>query len=284
MPVAVADGIPTRYEMVGAGPPLLAFSPGGFNATLDNWSSLGIYRDLGVPGQLAGEFTCITFDRRESGRSGGRVERVSWDHYAAQGKALLDHLGIARVHLIGGCAGCSVAAAFASAYPDRVLNMVMFWPAGGARYRLSQQDRFARHLSFVSERGLDGVVSLTAGAGPAPSFGGDPRLGPWVTVIRGDQEFAAAYQRIDPSRYQVIVSGMARLLFDRDTVPGAEPEDLLGLDVPALIIPGQDRSHATSAARYLEECLPRAEYWDVPVASQTRDAVVPRLRRFLAQD
>jgi len=37
-------------------------------------------------------------------------------------------------------------------------------------------------------------------------------------------------------------------------------EDLLRLDVPVLIVPGQDASHATSAARYLEECLPRAEY------------------------
>jgi len=54
---------------------------------------------------------------------------------------------------------------------------------------------------------------------------------------------------------------MARTLFDRDTVAGPEPEDLLRLDVPALIVPGQDASHATSAARYLEECLPRGEYW-----------------------
>jgi len=40
-------------------------------------------------------------------------------------------------------------------------------------------------------------------------------------------------------------------------------------------------SHATSAARYLEECLPRAEYWDVPVAGQTEDATNARLSEFL---
>jgi pimeloyl-ACP methyl ester carboxylesterase len=72
-----------------------------------------------------------------------------------------------------------------------------------------------------------------------------------------------------------VVSGTARLMFDRDTVPGAEPEDLLGLDVPALIVPGQDDSHAPSAARYLQECLPGAQYWDVPVAEQT-DRTAPR--------
>ena len=61
---------------------------------------------------------------------------------------------------------------------------------------------------------------------------------------------------------------MGRALFDRDTSPGAEPEDLLRLDIPTLIIPGHDASHATSAARYLEECLPGAQYWDIPADEQ----------------
>ena len=74
---------------------------------------------------------------------------------------------------------------------------------------------------------------------------------------------------------------MAKSLFDRDTAPGAEPEDLLRLDIPALIVPGRDAAHATSAARYLEECLPRADYWDVPVADQTEAATTDRLMAFL---
>jgi hypothetical protein len=74
---------------------------------------------------------------------------------------------------------------------------------------------------------------------------------------------------------------MSRLLFDRDTVPGAEPEDLLALDIPALIVPGQDSSHAPSAARYLQECLPAAQYWDVPVAEQTTDTAPAHVIEFL---
>jgi hypothetical protein len=49
----------------------------------------------------------------------------------------------------------------------------------------------------------------------------------------------------------------------------------------AWIVPGRDDSHATSAARYLEECLPCAEYWDVPVAGQTEDSASKRLLEFL---
>ena len=47
------------------------------------------------------------------------------------------------------------------------------------------------------------------------------------------------------------------------------------------MVPGKDESHATSAARYLEECLPRSEYWDAPVAEQTHETAPARLIQFL---
>jgi pimeloyl-ACP methyl ester carboxylesterase len=279
MPTAVIGGITTRYEVAGSGPPLLMFSPGGFNAVLENWASFSLYRRLKLLDHLTKTYTCITFDRRESGGSGGRVERITWQDYAAQGKGLLDHLGIGRAHLMGGCAGCSAVAVFGVSFPDAAASMVLYSPAGGAQYRIRQQARFARHLAFVEEHGLAEVAALAAASGQG--FTQDPRAGPWVSVIRADPEFADRYQRQDPSRYATIVAGMARLLFDRDTVPGPEPEDLLRLDVPALIVPGQDASHATSAARYLEECLPCAEYWDVPVSGQTEETAPARVLEFL---
>lgn len=279
MPTANIDGITTRYEVTGSGPPLLMFSPGGFNATLENWTSFSLYARLNLVPRLAERYTCITFDRRESGLSGGRVERVTWHDYAAQGRGLLDQVGIERAHLMGGCVGCSVAAAFAVAWPERVASMVLYSPAGGAKYRIRQHARFARHLAYVEEHGLDGVVALARES--EAGFTQDPRVGPWVTMLRTDDEFAAAYGKQEPERYRLVVGGMVRLLFDRDTVPGPEPEDLLRLDVPALVVPGEDDSHAPSAGRYLQECLPRSEYWDVPVAEQTKDSVPLRLLQFL---
>ncbi len=280
MPSTVIDGIATRYEVVGSGPPLLMFSPGGFGAELANWTSFGLYRRIKLLEHLPARYTCVMFDRRESGESGGRVERIGWDDYAAQGKGLLDHLGIGSAHLIGGCAGCSTVAAFAARYQDRVLSMALLSPAGGPRYRMRQQARFARHLSFVAGHGLSGVVALAMES--AGGFSQDPRLGPWASVIRMDQNFAHRYALLEQDRYQVIVGGMARTLFDRDTLPGPEPEDLMTLGLPVLIIPGQDESHATSAARYLQECLPAARYWDVPVSGQTEQTVPPLLLEFLA--
>lgn len=74
---------------------------------------------------------------------------------------------------------------------------------------------------------------------------------------------------------------MPTALIDRDTAPGAEPEELLRCEIPALIVPGRDASHATSAARYLEECLPAAEYWDVLPGGQVEETAPARVLEFL---
>ena len=279
MAFATIDGIATRYEVVGDGPPLLMYSPAGFDATLDKWRTQGVYAKTRMLDHLAKHYACIVFDRRETGQSGGRVEPIGWAHYVAQGRGLLDHLGIARAHLMGGCMGCCPVAAFAVAHPERVLGMILYWPVGGAKYRIATHKRFADHLEFVAQHGLAGVVDLASREGKP--FNAEPRGGPWASVIRNDPAFAASYAKLDAAAYRRLVAGMRDALFDRDTAPGAEPEDLLELEVPALVVPGRDASHATSAARYLEECLPKSQYWDVPPDAQTEQTVPARLLEFL---
>ncbi|HEX7889908.1 MAG TPA: alpha/beta hydrolase [Ramlibacter sp.] len=280
MSVVMIDGIETRYEVRGRGEPLLMFSPGGFDATLEKWSSLGVYAKTGMLEPLAERFQCILFDRRETGASGGRVERITWQHYVAQGKGLLVHLGHARAHLMGGCMGCSPVAAFAAAHPEMVRSMVLYWPVGGAKYRIGGHQRFMQHLAFVQQEGLAAVVTLARSG--SKSFGEDPRGGPWVSVLRRDFAFAAAFEKQDVERYKLAVLATLRALLDRDTAPGAEPEELMRLDIPTLVVPGQDASHATSAARYFQECLPRSDYWDIAPAEQTAANVPARLLEFLA--
>ncbi len=279
MPSALIDGIATRYETVGNGPPLLMYAPGGFNAVVEAWTTLGSYARIKLLDHLPAHFSCIMFDRRECGQSGGRVEPVTWAHYVAQGRGLLQHLGVSRAHLIGGCMGCAPVAAFAVAHPEMVASMVLYWPVGGAKYRISSQQRFAEHLDFVRGDGLAGVVALVGKEGKP--FGADSRGGPWASVIKRDETFAAAYAARDVRDYIRICEAMRDALFDRDTAPGAEPEQLMRTEIPALIVPGHDAAHATSAARYLEECLPRSDYWDAPVEAQTEAATNSRVLEFL---
>ena len=281
MATALIDGIVTRYEVFGSGPPVLMFSPGGFDATVEKWTTQGIYAQIRPIEHLSTHHTCIAFDRRESGQSGGRVEAISWAHYVAQAKGLLDHLKIARAHLLGACMGCSPAMAFGVAHPEATSSLLLYWPVGGPHYRISSHARFAEHTQYVRREGLLGVVSRVQAEGK--SFNQDPRGGPWASVIARDAAFARSYAQQEPGGYMSTLTSMCDQLFDRDTAPGASPEELLRVDVPVLVVPGRDKTHATSAARYLEECFPRADYWDVAVADQTAATVPPRLLEFLGR-
>ena len=277
MPSAILDGINTRYEVLGDGPPLLMYAPGGFDATIEKWRTLGVYARIQLLKHLPKKYRCIVFDRRECGESGGRVEAITWAHYAKQGKLLLEHLNIERAHIMGGCMGVSCVMAFAVAYPQATRSMLLWWPVGGAKYRIKAHERFWQHLSHLRTSGLQGVVNFAVKEGKA--FNADPKGGPWASVLRHDKAFAADF--VKTSNYEQIVEQMCRNLFDRDTSPGAEPEALMRFDIPAIIIPGRDESHATSAARYLEECLPKSQYWDVRPDAQTEASASPRLLQFL---
>lgn len=282
MPTIAVDGIDTYYEIKGDGPPLLMCAPGGFDADVRKWRTQGIYADLQFIDNLSKSYTTIAVDRRDTGRSGGRVEALDWADYAHHAKGVLTALGHERAHIMGGCMGCTVATAFGVAYPETTISQVLFWPVGGARYRINGHLRFADHLAFVHRNGMQAVVDLAQD--PDKGFGKDSRVGPWVAALREHPEFAKTYAGLDVEHYKLIISRMARRLLDRDTAPGAEPEDLMRLSIPTLIVPGSDASHATSAARYLEECIPGAEYWDVPVSAQTEADTNARVLDFLARN
>lgn len=117
MPTATIDGLKVEYITRGSGPALLMFAPGGFDATMEKWRTGTAWTGMSALDALARSFTVVAYDRRESGASGGRVERLSWALFAEQGKRLLDHLGIGRAFVMGGCMGCSVATAFAARHP-----------------------------------------------------------------------------------------------------------------------------------------------------------------------
>src|SRR5256885_5996124 len=212
VPTALIDGIKTNYEVIGNGPPLLMYAPAGFDATLDKWKTQGVYARIKLLDHLPKRYSCIVFDRRECGQSGGRVERITWADYVRQGKGLLEHLGHERAHIMGGCMGCCPVMAFGVMHPEMVISMVLFWPVGGAKYRMSTHQRFTTHLAFVQEHGLAKVVETATASGK--SFGEDPRGGPWAAVIRNDTVFAASYAKLNVEQYKLIVTAMSRTLFD----------------------------------------------------------------------
>jgi pimeloyl-ACP methyl ester carboxylesterase len=277
MPTATLDGIETYYETHGSGAPILMCAPGGFDATIEKWRSASAWTGTDAIKALAAEHQVIVYDRRECGRSGGRVERLDWASYTKQGKALLDHLKVDAAWIMGGCMGCSVALAFGVHYPEMTRGLVLHWPVGGYRWKLNSQARFTRHYNFTRQNGLAEVVER---AQTSKNFWQDPESGPWAGLIASDKGFAERFAQQDLERYLGVIFTTGRTLFDRDTAPGAEPEEVMGIKTPSLIIPGDDQSHATSAAHYLRELLPKSDFWNVMPPDQTTTNVCHRVLAF----
>jgi len=277
MPTATVDGIETYYETHGSGSPILMCAPGGFDATIDKWRTASAWTGMDAIKALAAGHTVIVYDRRECGQSGGRVERLSWSSYTKHGKTLLDYLKIDSAWIMGGCMGCSVALAFGVHYPEATRGLLLHWPVGGYRWKVNSRARFMRHYNFTKQNGLKGVVERARGG---KSFWMDPEAGPWSTVIARDNEFAEKFTNQDLESYLGMIITSGRGMFDRDTAPGAEPEELMGVQAPALIIPGDDPSHATSGAHYLRELLPKADFWNVMPPEQNTQKVCEQIVEF----
>jgi hypothetical protein len=63
MATTIIDGITTRYEVIGSGPPLLMYAPAGFDATAEKRSTQGVYAKLKLLDHLPKKYTCVVFDR-----------------------------------------------------------------------------------------------------------------------------------------------------------------------------------------------------------------------------
>lgn len=290
MATATIDGLTLYYEVHGSGPAILLMAPGGFDAAVSSWHSprtvWGAVRPLDTFSQ---DWQCIAYDRRESGMSAGRIEVLSWSLYARQAKALLDSLGVREAVLLGACMGCSTAIAFAVAYPEATRGLLLHRPTGGPRWRIMARDRFQQHVDFVKKNGLKAVARLaeevggrTSAGDPGRRFWQVPSAGPWLSSLINQEALAQQLMALAPERYLEIVEQSAASLFDRDTVCGAEPEQLMALSIPASIVPGYDANHATSGARYLHECLTDSDYQDLTAAEQTRERIIQWVRASLS--
>lgn len=151
MPLATLDGLKVNYLVQGSGPHLLMLAPGGFDSTIARWTAGGVWKEMDAINALSRHFTVIAYDRREAGISGGRVEALDWSTFAAQGRALLAHLGVTQAWLAGGCMGVSVALAIAARYPQMCTGLVLHWPVGGYRWMLPPHQNGANVLEQIVE-------------------------------------------------------------------------------------------------------------------------------------
>jgi pimeloyl-ACP methyl ester carboxylesterase len=121
VPLAKVNDLTIAYDVTGAGDPLLMIN--GIGAARGAWA-------LQVPA-MSERHTVITFDNRDVGETGPGTNTAAYttDQFAHDAAGLLDHLGIAKAHVVGASMGGCIAQAFATLYPERTqtATMVCSW-------------------------------------------------------------------------------------------------------------------------------------------------------------
>jgi len=174
------DGAPLHYEIVGSGPPLLLLN--GIGLDLSAWGPL--VQALSVERQL------VLLETRGSGLSGPPPEPCTTARLAADALALLDHLSLGSVDVLGFSLGGLVAQELALLAPQRIRSLVLAATAahlpGRTRRALDawrrllqagvEADAFRREqfawvfgsATLENDALIEGALSTLAGA-PAPS-------------------------------------------------------------------------------------------------------------------
>jgi 3-oxoadipate enol-lactonase len=137
----------------GSGEPLVLLHPGIMDSTI--WDRL-------LP--LLGDHRVVRFDRRGFGQS-----PVATEEFQALSDlvAVLDHLGVARAHLVGNSMGGETSLALAVTAPERVASLTLLCPGvGGYPWpdpAPEEEELYARYQAAKEARDVATLVEIGLG-------------------------------------------------------------------------------------------------------------------------
>ena len=236
MPSLLINGANITYEEMGSGTPI-ALTPGGRQ---------GMEAVRGLAERLASQYRVIIHDRRNCGASdviiGGELsEQEIW---ADDLHELLKQLNASPAYIGGGSAGCRVSLLLAIRHPETVKGLLLWHVTGGAiaAERLGY-NYYELFMDIAIRDGMKGIVeSEFFGERVKQNPSNQERL-----LAMNTKEFIGMMQRW-------------RSFFTADKpVIGATEAELKTIQVPMVIIPGDDDIHPKVVGENLHKILPHSE-------------------------
>jgi pimeloyl-ACP methyl ester carboxylesterase len=249
MPGLRHDSLRLHYVVHGAGPPVLMLH-GGVSSFDHNFGQFGWAEALAGAGRQV-----VGLDFRGHGRSDRPHELARYGMAALVGDALavLDHLELARVALVGYSIGSAVALELMRRAPARIERAVLV--AAG-----------------------DGLVGH-----PPHSF---PLVLPDLAKVFERESYPADLPRHHSAYWKILESVGGDRLAMRALVgadyPPLSPDEAAAIDVPALVISGE-RDAVLGRGPRLAAALGRAEYLEVAGANHFALAMDPVVRTAVAR-
>lgn len=256
MPLTKVRGAAIHFEVLGAKGPWVALSPGG-RRPLEGVKPLAQ--------RMAGAgYRVLIHDRRNCGASditlgGNDPENEIW---ADDLHELLGQLKALPAVVGGGSSGCRLALLLALRHPKAVSGLLLWRVTGGrfAAQRLAEQ----YYGQFIKAAETGGMAAVCA-------------MEHWKERIEARPANRGNLMKMDPQHFIAAMSEWRQYFLQGSDQPvlGASEADLKSIQVPACVIPGNDRTHAIQTGRTLARLLPRAELHELYDHDEDVDVVPP---------
>jgi pimeloyl-ACP methyl ester carboxylesterase len=209
-------------------------------------------------------YRVLIHDRRNCGASditigGNDPENEIW---ADDLRELLGQLKALPAVVGGGSSGCRLALLLALRHPGAVSGLLLWRVTGGrfAAQRLAEQ----YYGQFITAAETGGMAAVCA-------------MEHWKERIEARLANRDTLMRMDPQRFIAALSEWRQYFIQGGDQPvlGVSEADLKSIQVPACVIPGNDRTHAIQTGRTLARLLPRAELHELYDHDKNVDVVPP---------
>ncbi|HZM37253.1 MAG TPA: alpha/beta hydrolase [Burkholderiales bacterium] len=233
-----------HYEVAGDGPPIV-FAHGLGGNHLSWWQQVA---------HFARSHTCVVFSHRGFPPSGAVPGERAPDAYADDLAALIEHLDLEDVALVGQSMGGWTCLEYALREPRRVRSLVMASTSGTLDYRLLKDKDVDEWLRLAP-----GMLAGMQARGILPASG--------ERMAREQPAAAQLYWQI----YQLTPSGFREAVRKRIGELRSRPPSLLEqLRVPVLFLTGEeDWVFPPAAGPALAKLAPRGEAVRVPAAGHS---------------
>jgi 2-succinyl-6-hydroxy-2,4-cyclohexadiene-1-carboxylate synthase len=174
------NGVQLNVEMCGQGPPLVLLH--GFTGSAESWRPhMAVWSE---------KFMTVAVDLLGHGASDSPAdpERFGMDRCAEDLAAIFDHLGLARVNLLGYSMGGRVALHMAVTHPERVGRLVLESTSPGLAGPAERQARVAGDEALASSIEQHGLEAFVDDWSRLPLFASQARLPDAVRAgLRGER-------------------------------------------------------------------------------------------------
>lgn len=249
VPVADVRGVKIKYEVFGDKGPWLALVTGGRR---DHTEFIGLAGLIAAAG-----FRVVLHDRRNTGASdvvidGDEGEEAIW---ADDLHVLLGQLGALPAFIGGASSGSRTSLLFHRRHPEAVRALLLMQPTGGpfAAGRLPE-NYYGQYISAAEKGGMAAVCETEM----------------YKLRIAANPATRERMMAMDPAKFIAVMKQWLAIFMagPKEPLIAIGEDELRAVKKPAIVIPGNDKTHSSVAGLAVHRLIPGCELFRLPVEDQ----------------